>query len=618
MNADSSNADFRLTFVPPREHSLPADLPVFTYNLSYPRWVGYGRGEFFHPHPANHPLSEAVGKIPQVAKTFGYYEATEPLMNDQGLALGESSCAASLVNRFPGDEKDTRDVPTGLLDTVTLMQLALERCVTARCGAEVMGKLSEEFGFVPTPGEPSLGRVAGRQAWDDAGEAYTLADRNGDAWVFHVVGGWSGITKSVWAAQKVPKGHIAIVANEFIIGELPEEPNDEYLFNSKIRDVARAAGLWSGRGPLHFTKVFTPDAMTFESPAGADPLPLYASVRRFGINKLAAPSGNHTFHMDNSLYPFSIAVENKITHRDVMKYFRTQYEGTEFDLTQGILAGPWGNPFRPEGGPGSGQIPRGVSIQRTLYGIIGQSGPKSKPVAWFAMDTPSTSVYVPLYSETGTVSEIYANGHHSEFTTDSAWWAFNAVSNFMQLNFAAMSKSDVFPAIEAWQDKIDEQRERLERSGSLTDLGKWQTQIQEEIIANWWKLRDSLTQKYNDGCINSPAVGRSWGYPQWYASMVGFSDDVHPVWVQAAERPAEEVLAQMPSFVEPSGKLPKRWSSAEQMWVASLEESAAGFGTQRLVILVVLVCSFVCSFFLGRSYERRQHNTNGNYKPLLG
>ena len=44
--------------------------------------------------------------------------------------------------------------------------------------------------------------VDGRAAADDAGEAVTVSDTTGDAWVFHVVGGLPGITKSGWAAHR--------------------------------------------------------------------------------------------------------------------------------------------------------------------------------------------------------------------------------------------------------------------------------------------------------------------------------------------------------------------------------------------------------------------------------
>lgn len=618
MNADSGDADYRLTFIPARHHEKGTRRQVFTFNLSYPRWVGYGRGEFFHPDRPDAPLSEPCGEIPEVQSTFGYYEATEPLMNDQGLGLGESSCAAMLQNRFPGDRKDTRDVPVGMLDTVTLMQLSLERCATARCAVEVMGRLVEDHGFVPTPGEPTVGEVRGREARDDAGEAYTLADRTGEAWVFHVLGGVTGVTKSVWAARKVPKGHIVVVPNEFIIGELPEEPNDEFLFNRESGRAAMAAGLWDGKGKLHFARVFAPDPLAFEAPAGATPIPLYGSLRRWGIYNKAAPSLNLRFSPDDLDLPFSVRIEKVISHRDVMGYFRYQYEGTEFDLTKGMLAGPFGNPFRLEGGPKTGQVPRGIAIQRTLYGIIAHTGPQEQ-LGWFAHDAPTTAVYVPLYSRVDAVSTLFSSGRQSEFSRNSAW-AFNFVSNFMQLNYDAMSKNDVYPAIETWQDIIDQERMDAHTWGN-DRLHKWQASLQERVTAGWWKLSEFLIMKYNDGKTNHPKVGVSWAYPEWYAEAVGFGNDVHPLWSQAASVPPRSLETNLLDYVRPVIPLPQEWNHRTATWswgAAANTLSATAAGSQGLVTLAVACASMLFGVGVGRVYERRRPNKiEATYAPLL-
>jgi len=545
MNADSGAGDWRLSFVPAKDHAKGAQRPIYPQKLTYPRFIGHGRGAIYHPdrYP-EYDVSVALAHIPEVEHTYGYWESLEPLMNDQGLGLGESSCGAMLMNKAHGDTADKRNVPTGLLDTAALMQLALERCATARCAAETMGKLSEEYGFGPTPGEVAgLASCQGRECWDDAGEAYTIADKSGEVWIFHVIGGVSGIINAVWVAQKVPKGHLAVVANEFTIGDLPDKPNNAYLFNPKIRDAAIAAKLWDGKGTLNWKRVFAPESVTFESPTGATPIPLYASLRQWGLYNLVAPSLKLSLKMSSQDLPFSVPVDKKMSHRDVHDLLRYNYQGTEFDLTQGVLAGPFGNPFRIEGnpltGPGQGQIPRGIPIQRTLYGIIVQSGPK-KQVGWFAMDTPSTSVFVPFFPQTSAVSSTYQAGHQAQFDRESAGWAFNFVSNVMTWNYKGSSEQEVFPAIKKWQDTIDEQMDSLDTS-NIEKLAEWQVSIQEQVVVSWWKMADFIVMKYNDGKINYPVVGTSAGYPQPFTDMIGFSNDVHPIWVQAASQPPSSI-----------------------------------------------------------------------------
>lgn len=624
MTADSGAADYRLTFNPPRKHLPGAMRPVYTFNLSYPRFVGYGRSPMYHPESPDAPLYEAVGSIPEVESTFGYYEAAEPLINDQGLGFGESSCGAMLVNKFPDATADTRDVPVGMLDTVTMMQLPLERCATARCAVELMGKLAEEFGFVPTPGEPNKGNMHGRIAWDDGGEAYTIADKLGEAWVFHVVGGVSGVTKSVWAAQRIPKGHVAVIPNEFIIGDVPDEPTDDFLYGKDTFKAALASGLWDGKGRLHWSRAFAPNPLLLSTPDGAVPIPLYGAMRKWAVYNLAAPSLKLPFTANQQDLPFSVKVEKEaISHRDVMGYFRTQYEGTEFDMTKGMLAGPYGNPFRVEGGPKSGQTPRGISIPRTLYGIIAHTGPKES-LGWFAHDTPTTAVYVPLYAHAGgAVSPLFENCKQSEFSRGCSAWAFNFVSNWMQLNYDAMSKNDVYPAIEKWQDTIDQERQGAE-SWDPEVLHQWQLSLQERVIADWWKLSDFLVMKYNDGKTNYPKVGVSWGYPEWYAEAVGFSNDIHPRWCEATSEPPPEVAKHLVGYVEAVTSLPLIWNDAPTYswsWTHpghALSLAQAATTSQGAQILLAMFASMAFGVVAGRTFERRRSvKTVATYEPLL-
>jgi dipeptidase len=47
----------------------------------------------------------------------------------------------------------------------------------------------------------------------------------------------------------------------------------------------------------------------------------------------------------------------------------------------------------------------------------------------------------------------YATGLRTEFSRESAWWAFDFVANWMTINFRNMSLSYVYPAVAEWQPK---------------------------------------------------------------------------------------------------------------------------------------------------------------------
>jgi len=229
------------------------------------------------------------------------------------------------------------------------------------------------------------------------------------------------------------------------------------------------------------------------------------------------------------------------------------------------------------------------------------------------MDTPLTSVYIPLYTKVAAVSHVYSTGHNAQFTRDSASWAFNFVNNFMQLNYRDSSQQDVYPAIESWQAKIDEQCKAMEHRDADV-LSQWQIQLQAEVVASWWKLADFLVMKYNDGRVNYPTLGQGIGYPQWYANMIGFNNDIHPVWVQPAPQPEKYPL-------------PGYWNGATQVWSdhPSTSELAAtadsivtsSFYSQVATILVAMLIAASTGIVVGRKYEQCRQKAHNTYS-LLG
>ena len=105
----------------------------------------------------------AVGRIPQVAATYGYLAPAYAAMNEHQLAIGEST--------FGGRESLQSD--NGLIDCEMLTRLMLERAKTARDAIRIAGQLLDEHG------------------WIDTGEALTVADPK-EVWLFEIVGPGKG------------------------------------------------------------------------------------------------------------------------------------------------------------------------------------------------------------------------------------------------------------------------------------------------------------------------------------------------------------------------------------------------------------------------------------------
>jgi dipeptidase len=633
MNVDCAQCDNRLTYINSFDYrnASGAYRPVFANFGAYPRLITKGRSHLYEPE--NNPeFSEfiPVGHIVQPSiKTFGYWESTLPLMNEAGLTIGESSCGTKLVGN-----KDA------ILDITELLRIAAERCATAVCAVETMGALSEEYGFMAMKNEITPGTEAdGKPAFDDAGEAVVFADDNGEAWVFHITGGLEGVSNSTWAAQRVPEGHITVLSNTFTIGDLPSEPNDEFKFNRNIRDTARAAGLWEGSDsdPIHFTKTFGMDIVTFQRHPDELPIPLYTSLRTWRVYDMVAPSLKLPVYVDNGMYPFSVKPDQPVSHRDVFKILSDSYFDTEFDTREGILAGPFGNPYRLEGGHAKGfaQSPRPISIPRTSYSVLGQSftrsGTDSRSIAWFAVDQPMTGVYVPLLANVKSskgIDQSYKQGHLLEFDRESAFWAFDFVSNWMNMNWRNMSSEEVMPLQKEWQDRLDAELTPENRNE------EWQRSIQGQLVKSWWNLADRLIVKYNDGYytrvgkdVVDPVIGKSYGLPDWYSIMIGQTADVHPVWVSGlstrASLNSEKVVDadSLPKHINQIGEeypIPDSFDFTVKEWLNSITNNSASLSIDQsshsiVSAVMAALAGVVTGYVLGKR-ERRVEKCD----PLLG
>ncbi len=251
---------------------------------------------------------------------------------------------------------------------------------------------------------------------------------------------------------------------------------------------------------------------------------------------------------DPTVIPFSVKPDAPVTVEEVMNLFRDHYEGTEFDMREGVFAMPHGNPNVELTGRDflnkPGIIPRAISLHRTAYTSIVAPGEFSK--VWFGVDAPASSVFVPFYADSltaeganGTISHRYTIGIQKRFERESANWAFNFVANYMNINYRNMSMEYVYPKRDELQKLVLEEVAARELELSKIDrkehaekiskqLGQFQTEIQELVVSSWWNLADLLVVRYNDGYFNFPEWApnsvKIIDMPSWFLDMIGFSD----------------------------------------------------------------------------------------------
>jgi dipeptidase len=419
-------------------------------------------------------------------------------------------------------------------DVANLQRIAMERCKTARCAIELMGKLATEDGYYGSNDPPETG--AGM--YEESGEALTIIDPE-ESWVFHILPDNTG-KSAIWAAQRLQPDHFAVVANKFIIRKFDFNDKENFLGTPNMREIAVEAGFWpKNRTDFDFALAFAPDAGS---------APGWADRRTWHLFNWVAPALKLS-PTGPEEYPFSVKVEKKLSVHDIMAMNRDHFEGTEFDLAHNAAAGPYNNPNRydrnrkPE--YAGGYFERAISLHRTSYSFVAQARSwLPAPIGgilWFAHHAPHSSLFVPLYSSTKDLPKSWKTGTLYQLRRGNAWWAFAAVANFAEKMFMFIQR-DVnkrqmrleHEAVRECHERDNQALEALKQSSAenydkavqiMTDYTVKNAELQ---VNDWWEFLDYLFTKYRDGTVLQSfepplrAVGEF--YPAWWLGRVGYYD----------------------------------------------------------------------------------------------
>ncbi|MEZ4386727.1 MAG: C69 family dipeptidase [Candidatus Krumholzibacteriia bacterium] len=451
-----------------------------------------------------HWTGEVLGEIAYPARTY----AVVNLMNDHQVTIAETTT---------GGRPELVD-PDGMLHYWQLQRLALQRARTARELVEVMGELVAAYGYRST------------------GESYCIGDPH-EAWIMEMVGPGPGGHGAYWVALRVPDGCISAFANGGRIGTFPTDDPDNCLFSPGLAEFAEARGWYDpAAGPFNWREAF--------HPATAQQL-RYTATRVWSLFRRAAPSQEFSpdYHRgvpDAEPYPLFIKPDHKLSLADVFALMRDHYEGTEYDMTAGLDAGPFGNPMRQrpmgfavDGDPYTWERP--ISTQQTGFSMVTQSRawlPDAVGgVTWYGLDDTNFTCYVPLYCCLTDVPPSYATGSLSRFGWDSAWWVFNFVSNYAGLRYDAMigdiraTQQQIEAYLRDLQPAVEETAASLcERDPALAVryLTDYSITHAEDVVRQWRELGEHLLTRYNDGYVkDAGGQAREVGYPDaWLRHVV--------------------------------------------------------------------------------------------------
>lgn len=321
------------------------------------------------------------------------------------------------------------------------------------------------------------------------------------------------------------------------MGEIPRNDPANCLFSENVESLAVSKGWYDPKSgqPFRFCDAYCP-ATPFTR--------RICDARVWSILRRAAPSKNFSpdYHRSKpgaEPYPIFVKPDKKLTVADVFALLRDHYEGTEFDMTQGIDAGPFrlARRWRPLTFKVDGVEycwERLISTQQTAFSSVSQSRAWLPNLVgglvWYGMDDSYTTCYLPFYCCLDSVPKSFAAGSITGFSWDSAWWVFNLAANYAYGKHFYM-----VPEIQAAQKDIESNLLALQPAVEKTALESvvsnpklaaryltdYSVMHAELTVERWRALAAHLITKYNDGYIRSeegkyPDVG----YPETWLRRV--------------------------------------------------------------------------------------------------
>lgn len=456
-----------------------------------------------HPKGAKRKVIEwdtnkPLGEIPQPAETYNVVGN----INEHQLAIGESTW---------GGHKELEDT-TGqsIIDYGSLIQIALERCKTAREAIDLMGDLVNEYGYA------------------SSGESFSIADKD-EVWVMEMIG--KGAEKgAVWIAVRIPDEAISGHANEPRIRKVNMKDKDNVKFSKDVISFARKRGYFNGKDE-DFSFADAYDNHPADTRRGCDAR-VWSYFRRF------APDMDKYYDWcigkSDEPFPLYVIPDKKVSLKDMEWSMRDHFEGTPLDMTQDVGAGPFHSPYRwrPMDFEVDGKMycnERAIATQQTGWSFVSQCRDwLPDPVGgviWFGTDDTNTSVYMPFYCGMTEVPEELAHGDINNFSPKSNFWMTNAVANQAYNRYDQMIP-DIRKVQNRLEDKYrDSRKERDEELAELVNKGEMDAYrkavnaegaaIAKEATDDYRDLAVYLFVKFMDGNIKKTNEDGSFKYTEY-------------------------------------------------------------------------------------------------------
>ena len=452
----------------------------------------------YHPEGAMRDIYEwdsgkYLGQIPEARRTYNVLGN----INEYQVAIAETT--------FGG--RDELVDTAGIMDYGSMIYIALQRSRTAREAIDVMTSLVAEYGYC------------------SSGESFSIADPD-EAWILEMVGKSGKEKGAVWVAVRIPDDCISAHANQARIRKFDMNDKENVRYSADVVEFARKMGYYNGSDKdFDFAAAYCPadfgglrycDARvwSFFNMFGAEDMTKY----------LPWAQGDPTAEP----MPLYMKPKAPVSLQDMQRGMRDHYEGTPFDVTTDLGAGPFNMPYRPS--PLSFKVDgkeyfneRPISTFQTAFTFVAQLRswlPDAVGgVMWFGTDDANMVVFTPVYCCATMVPDCYKECYADplEFSWKSSFWVFNWVSNMIYPKYS-MVIEDMRALQNSLESSIYEQSKAVEQE-ALAVIGtspKYAVEIltdftcnsAENTLAAWQKFGEKVIVKYNDFVIKSEKNGK--------------------------------------------------------------------------------------------------------------
>eukprot|EP00392_Amoebophrya_sp_AT5.2_P004305 g4313.t1 len=321
-----------------------------------------------------------LGRIEEPAETYNVVGN----MNEFQLTIGETT--------FGGVGVLTKGQKHAKMDYGNLIWTTLQRAKNVQEAIGVMTDLVAKYGYA------------------SEGESFTLADPT-EVWILEMIGKGEFGFGAVWAAVRVPDGHVSGHANQARITTFDVNDTANVRAAPDVEEFAKKVGLYDPSKGEAFNWAEAYDPISFVGARWSD-----ARVWSFFSKVTSIPNFQtqyenyvlgHAKDLKSHRMPLSVPVKEKLRVSDLMLAMRNSFEDSALQMQSDVGMGPWRARYRDRPLSWSYQgkqyaNERSIGTQQTAWHFVSEMRswlPNDLGgVFWFGVDDARFSVHVPFYA----------------------------------------------------------------------------------------------------------------------------------------------------------------------------------------------------------------------------